>query len=192
MADDGYARPELWSAEGWEWRCREAAEAPLHWERDGEGGWLGRCFDRLEPVDSGRPLCHVSAHEAGAHARWAGARLPTEFEWEMAAAGTPIAGNLAESGRFHVAAAAADGGPLRQLWGDVWEWTRSQYSPYPGYVPAAGALGEYNGKFMCNQFVLRGGSCATSRTHIRASYRNFFPPDATWQFTGLRLARDAR
>ncbi|HMB90319.1 MAG TPA: SUMF1/EgtB/PvdO family nonheme iron enzyme, partial [Rhodothermales bacterium] len=146
----------------------------------------------LRDVDPDEPVCHVSYFEADAYARWAGARLPTEQEWEIAAQDVPIRGNFAEDGHYHPtpADATAQDGPLLQLYGDLWEWTRSQYEPYPGYQPLPGALGEYNGKFMCNQFVLRGGSCATSASHIRRTYRNFFPPDATWQFMGIRLAKD--
>jgi ergothioneine biosynthesis protein EgtB len=140
-------------------------------------------------MNEDEPVCHVSFFEAEAYATWAGARLPLEEEWETAAVAAPVEGNFADERAFHPR--AADAGSLSQIYGDVWEWTRSAYSPYPGYRPAPGALGEYNGKFMCNQFVLRGGSCATSRFHIRPTYRNFFPPDARWQFTGIRLAKDA-
>ena len=191
MAAGGYSRPELWLSMGWAAAKENEWTEPFYWEKR-DGDWWLFTLAGMRPLDPHEPVVHLSYFEADAFARWAGARLPTEFEWEVAAAPTPVAGNLAESGRFHVAGAPAGGGPLRQLWGDAWEWTRSQYSPYPGYVPAEGALGEYNGKFMCNQFVLRGGSCATSATHVRASYRNFFPPAATWQFTGLRLAKDTR
>ena len=151
----------------------------------------------MRRVEAAEPVCHVSYFEADAYARWAGARLPGEAEWEVAAGDIPIEGNFVENGHYHPvptsdvpAPSRAQERPLQQMFGDVWQWTRSQYTPYPGYSPPAGALGEYNGKFMCNQFVLRGGSCATSRSHIRHTYRNFFPPDACWQFTGIRLAKD--
>jgi ergothioneine biosynthesis protein EgtB len=142
-------------------------------------------------VDPNTPICHVSFYEAEAFARWAKARLPGEAEWEVAARGVPAAGNFLESGALHPLALREDPaeGTLAQAFGDVWEWTRSEYGPYPGYRPEPGAVGEYNGKFMASQYVLRGGSCATSASHIRVSYRNFFPPEARWQFSGLRLAR---
>ena len=148
-----------------------------------------RCASPLEPDE---PVCHVNFFEAEAYARWAGHRLPTEGEWETAAAEQPVEGNFADRGRFHTQSPLPNGpGPLAQIYGDVWEWTASPYTGYPRYSPPAGAIGEYNGKFMCNQYVLRGGSCATSQSHVRPSYRNFFPPEAQWQFSGIRLASDA-
>jgi ergothioneine biosynthesis protein EgtB len=188
IAEGGYERPDLWLSDGWNARCREGWQAPLYWEKAGDQ-WQGFTLAGLRPLEDAEPVCHVSYYEADAFARWAGARLATEAEWETAAAGLPVEGNLLDNGRLHPAADAGSG--VRQLFGDVWEWTASPYTAYPRYRPAAGALGEYNGKFMCNQFVLRGGSCATPRTHIRRSYRNFFPPEARWQFSGVRLAQDA-
>jgi ergothioneine biosynthesis protein EgtB len=189
VADGGYRRPELWLSDGWATVQRDGWTAPLYWRDDGGGAWshftlAGRC-----PIAAAEPVTHVSLYEADAYARWAGARLPTEFEWEAAAAGVPVAGSFVESGHFHPAPADGDG--LTQMFGECWQWTQSAYSPYPGYRVAPGALGEYNGKFMCNQLVLRGASCATPRSHARATYRNFFPPAARWQFSGIRLAKDA-
>jgi ergothioneine biosynthesis protein EgtB len=191
MADGGYERPELWLSDGWAARQAHGWAAPLYWERDG-GGWAARTLGGVRPVDPEEPACHVSYYEADAFARWAGARLPAEAEWEAAAAALPVAGHFAEAGFYHPAAppATGDGGPLCKLYGDVWQWTASAYAGYPGYAPPPGALGEYNGKFMCNQMVLRGASCATPRSHARTTYRNFFPPETRWQFSGLRLARD--
>jgi ergothioneine biosynthesis protein EgtB len=175
-------------------------QAPLYWERHDDAWWT-QTLSGLLPLDLHAPVAHVSYFEADAYANWAGARLPTEFEWERAALSCPMEGNFVESELFHptpwhrhraddVGLEAHATKVLHQMFGDVWEWTRSAYSPYPGYRTAPGALGEYNGKFMCNQYVLRGGSCATSRTHIRRTYRNFFQPEKRWQFTGIRLARD--
>jgi len=188
MADGGYERPELWLSDGWDLVQATAWQAPLYWERH-DGGWMVMTLGGLEPVAGAEPVCHVSYYEAEAYARWAGARLPSEAEWEVAAAPLPVAGNFADNDLFQPAPAPQRKG-LTQMFGDAWEWTASPYGPYPGYRPPAGALGEYNGKFMCNQLVLRGGSCVTPRSHIRPTYRNFFPPAARWQFTGIRLAKD--
>jgi ergothioneine biosynthesis protein EgtB len=189
MEDGGYQRPELWLSAGWATAQENEWTEPFYWERR-DSEWQMFTLSGMRRVDPEEPVTHLSYYEADAFARWAGARLPTEAEWEVASTSVPMEGNFVESGRFHPAPPLGSGA-LTQMFGDVWEWTRSQYSPYPGYEPAPGALGEYNGKFMCNQFVLRGGSCATPASHIRRSYRNFFPPEACWQFTGVRLARDA-
>jgi ergothioneine biosynthesis protein EgtB len=188
IEEGGYQRPELWLSDGWATVKREGWEAPLYWTREREG-WQLFTLSGPRPLTPDEPVCHVSYFEADAFARWAGARLPTELEWELAAASAPTDGNFVESGRCHPGVAQSGDG-LRQMFGDVWEWTASAYAPYPGYRAPAGALGEYNGKFMCSQQVLRGGSCATPRSHIRPTYRNFFYPDQRWQFSGLRLARD--
>ena len=193
IADRGYARPELWLSDGWAAARTEGWEAPLHWvPRD--GGFAVFSLDGVRALDPDEPACHLSYFEADAFARWAGARLPTEAEWEVVAAGAPLRGNFAESGALHPTAAPTPVTPAdgpRQLFGDAWEWTASAYLPYPGFRPWEGAVGEYNGKFMSGQMVLCGGSCATPESHVRASYRNFFPPGARWQFSGVRLARDA-
>jgi ergothioneine biosynthesis protein EgtB len=193
IEDRGYASPELWLSDGFAAARAEGWTAPLYWEAR-DGAWRHFTLHGLLPVDLDAPVCHVSAYEADAFARWAGARLPGEDEWEVAAAPLPVRGQFVESGLLQPAATsegAAAGAPA-QLFGSVWEWTRSPYGPYPGYAPPAGALGEYNGKFMINQLVLRGGACTTPAPHVRASYRNFFPPAARWQTSGVRLARDAR
>ena len=190
MSDGGYRRPELWLSDGWNVVTAQKWEAPLYWEKSGGDYWL-MTLGGFRLVSESEPVCHVSFYEADAFARWAGARLPTEFEWELAAIGQEPVGNLLENGKFHPLS-AENGMSFAQLFGDLWEWTQSPYSPYPGLRPVSGALGEYNAKFMCNQLVLRGGSCVTPASHIRATYRNFFPPEARWQFTGIRLAKDAR
>jgi ergothioneine biosynthesis protein EgtB len=189
MADGGYRRPELWLSDGW-YAVRERGwQAPLYWQREA-GEWHTYTLAGMREIDPAEPVCHVSWFEAEAFARWAGARLPGEAEWELVAARAPLEGNFADGGRLHPAGARAAGTP-QQLFGDVWEWTRSSYGPYPGFRPLPGELGEYNGKFMSGQMVLRGGSCATPAGHVRASYRNFFYPADRWQFSGIRLARDA-
>jgi len=191
IADGGYRRPELWLSLGWDTVVSRGWEAPLYWERAGST-WRTFTLHGMVDIDDHTPVNHVSLFEADAYARWAGARLPTEFEWEVAASARPVEGNFLESGVMHPLPLGARGSvdAPAQLFGDVWEWTRSDYGPYPGFRTAAGAVGEYNGKFMCGQYVLRGGSCATPQSHIRSTYRNFFPPDARWQFSGIRLARD--
>ncbi len=194
IEDGGYARADLWLSEGWNTQQAERWQAPLYWRRNENGRWEVFTLRGLVPLDDllATPVCHISYFEADAYARWAGKCLPTEAEWETAAAPAPVTGNLLEGGIFHPQAALNASEPkqeaVRQLYGDVWEWTVSAYLPYPGFHPLPGALGEYNGKFMCNQMVLRGGSVATPASHIRATYRNFFAPATRWQFSGVRLA----
>ena len=187
IADGGYATPQLWLADGWDWLQAGERRYPCYWHRTAEG-WSEFTLGGPRPLDAALPVVHVSYYEADAYARWAGARLPTEAEWELAAAPLPAAGNFADSRRLHPAIDAGAATPA-QLFGDAWEWTSSSYTPYPGFRAAPGAVGEYNGKFMVNQYVLRGGSCATPAGHVRTTYRNFFPASACWQFSGIRLAR---
>jgi ergothioneine biosynthesis protein EgtB len=194
VLDGGYDRPEFWLSDGWTTTKGRGWRAPLYWERPADGALDSfKTFTLYgqRPIDPHAPVCHVSYYEADAYARWSGARLATEAEWETVAERVEPSGNFVEQGRLAPAplAAGARASQPEQLFGDVWEWTESPYIAYPGFTPFGGELGEYNGKFMINQMVLRGGSCLTSRSHIRSSYRNFFPPDARWQYTGIRLAR---
>jgi ergothioneine biosynthesis protein EgtB len=184
----GYEQPRLWLADGWTAVAERKWEAPLYWVQH-EGQWHEMTLHGLQPLAPATPVSHVSYYEADAYARWRGARLPSEAEWEVAAHGRPLEGNFVESGLLHPRAAAAGDG---QWYGDAWEWTSSSYSPYPGYRPPEGALGEYNGKFMANQFVLRGGCCYTPHSHLRTTYRNFFYPHDRWAVSGIRLAADER
>jgi ergothioneine biosynthesis protein EgtB len=188
IEDGAYRRPELWLSDGWATVGEGQWRAPLYWSQR-DGGWWLYTLGGMRPLDEQEPVCHVSFYEADAYARWAHARLPSEAEWEVVAARYAVDGNLRESGRLHPRPATV-GGAVAQLFGDAWEWTDSSYRPYPRYRPESGAIGEYCGKFMINQMVLRGGSCVTPRDHIRASYRNFFYPADRWQFSGIRLAKD--
>lgn len=190
IADGGYRTPTLWLSDGWATVRSEGWDAPLYWRGEEDGNWSIFTLGGRRPVDPREPVVHVSYYEAEAFARWAGARLPTEAEWEHAAVSLPIAGNFVDSGVHHPLPARSGSG-LQQMFGDVWEWTASAYVPYPGYRPPPGAVGEYNGKFMINQMVLRGGCCATSADHVRPTYRNFFYPHQRWAFSGLRLATEA-
>lgn len=198
VRDGGYERADLWLSDGWNMVNELGWKAPLYWETR-DGAYFQMTLDGLVPLDPEAPVCHVSFYEADAFAHYKGARLCTEAEWEVAASVLPVEGNFVESEALRPLSARSGRGlgpggarAPRQMFGDVWEWTASSYSPYPGYTKPAGALGEYNGKFMCNQLVLRGGSCATAHDHARATYRNFFPASARWQFSGVRLARAGR
>ena len=191
IQDAGYQRPELWLSDGWDAVLQNQWQAPLYWEKQDES-WQLMTLSGMRPLEGAEPVCHLSHYEADAYARWAQARLPSEAEWEYAAQSVALEGNFLENEHYHPQALGSvkNENSAHQLFGDVWEWTQSAYLPYPGFQIHPGALGEYNGKFMSGQMVLRGGSCLTPRSHIRASYRNFFPPSARWQCTGLRLARN--
>jgi ergothioneine biosynthesis protein EgtB len=189
IEDGGYARPELWLSDGWAKVGTEAWTCPLYWRPAEAGGWEIFTLSGPRPLDPAEPVCHLSYYEADAFARWSGARLPTEAEWEAATFKAGAPGELADGRRYHPR--AASGGGLSQMVGDLWEWTMSPYTAYPRYRPPEGAVGEYNGKFMSGQMVLRGGAAVTPPDHIRITYRNFFPPAARWAFSGVRLAADA-
>jgi ergothioneine biosynthesis protein EgtB len=192
--DGGYARPELWLSDGWYAVQEHGWDAPLYWRHDDAESWSVFTLGGRRPVHPSEPVVHVSHYEADAFARWRGARLPTEFEWEHAMESFPARAGLPDRApdraRLHPAAAPPDD-ELVQAFGEVWQWTGSAYLPYPRFAPAAGAVGEYNGKFMSGQMVLRGGACITPASHVRGSYRNFFPPGSRWMFGGVRLAADA-
>ena len=192
IEDGGYQKPLLWLSEGWNEVNNEKWNSPAYWEKK-DGEWWHHTLCGFKKINESEPVCHVSYYEADVFANWAGARLPYETEWEAASKDVPAGGNFVDDKKYHpVTINENDGSKPAQLFGDVWEWTRSHYSPYPGYKAAPGAIGEYNGKFMCNQFVLRGGSCATSSDHIRPTYRNFFYAAERWQFMGIRLAKDVK
>jgi len=190
ITDDGYKRAELWLSDGWATVNETGWQAPLYWQ-EVDGEWLAMSLSGLQQVNDQAPVCHVSLYEADAYARWAGKRLPREAEWEVFAGAQPVEGNFLGSGLLRTAPATGDAGDRpEQMFGDVWEWTQSPYVPYPGFKPVTGAVGEYNGKFMANQFVLRGGACITPEGHTRETYRNFFYPAMRWMFAGVRLADD--
>ncbi len=191
IEDGGYSCPELWLSEGWSALNNLGWQAPLYWYRDKAGHWSYVTLSGKREVNANEPVCHVSYFEADAFARWCGARLPREAEWEVSASQVEVAGNFLNDRLFQPSATYKNGSTsFDKIYGDCWEWTNSPYTPYPGFETAPGAIGEYNAKFMCNQYVLRGGSCATAAEHIRSTYRNFFGPQSRWQFSGIRLARD--
>ena len=191
IADGGYRNPLLWLSDGWAWLQQKSITKPLYWLQQ-QGSWHQYTLAGLKPLNPAEPVCHISYYEADAFAQWCGKRLPTEHEWEIVAQQSPLQGPFMELTRLHPEPVTATGtDEIQQLYGTCWQWTRSAYSPYPGFKPPAGAVGEYNGKFMCNQLVLKGGSCVTPKGHLRPSYRNFFPAHAQWQFTGIRMADDA-
>ena len=190
VEDGGYEKAPLWLSNGWATVQQRGWKAPIYWDH-GADGWTEFTFAGTRPIDPAEPVCHLSYYEADAFARWGGHRLPTEMEWEIVAETAPVEGRFVEARSFHPGPAGAGADGPQQLYGDVWQWTQSPYVAYPGYAPAPGAIGEYNGKWMSDQWVLRGASCATPRSHARPTYRNFFPSDARWQFAGIRLARDA-